>query len=132
MLLLCDEAATVLLQRRPPSGIWGGLWSFPEFDAADETANWCEQNLGLAARELERWPVMRHTFSHFHLDITPVLARLEGPTDTVMDAGTRVWYNPLGEEQRGLATPVQALLKQLTTHRQGNQHDKNRALRKTG
>ena len=132
MLLLCDGTDAVLLQKRPPSGIWGGLWSFPEFDVTDGTVNWCERTLGLDARELERWPVMRHSFSHFHLDITPVLARLDGPADAVMDAGTQLWYKPLGEEQRGLAAPVQTLLQQLTTHRQWNQHDKNRALRKTG
>ena len=132
MLLLCDGADAVLLQRRPPSGIWGGLWSFPEFDAQAGTANWCDETLGLEVIELERWPVLRHTFSHFHLDITPVLARIDGPADTVMDAGTQLWYNPMGNEQRGLAAPVQHLLQQLTTHRLWKQHDKNSALRKTG
>ena len=132
MLLLCDGSDTVLLQKRPSSGIWGGLWSFPEFDPQEVTASWCKQTLGLDACELERWPVMRHTFSHFHLDITPVLARLDGPAEMVMDAGTQLWYNPVGNEQRGLAAPVQALLQQLTTHQQWKQHDKNSALRKTG
>ena len=132
MLLLCDETTAVLLQKRPPSGIWGGLWSFPEFDPQEVTVSWCKQTLGLDACELERWPVMRHTFSHFHLDITPVLARLDGPAEMVMDAGTQLWYNPVGNEQRGLAAPVQNLLQQLTTHRQWKQHDKNSALRKTG
>ena len=132
MLLLCDGTDAVLLQKRPPTGIWGGLWSLPEFDAATVTADWCVETLGFDARELERWQVMRHTFSHFHLDITPVLARLNGPADAVMDAGAQLWYNPLGNEQRGLAAPVQNLLLQLTTHQQWKQHDKNSALRKTG
>jgi A/G-specific adenine glycosylase len=132
MLLLCDGSDTVLLQKRPPSGIWGGLWSFPEIEADAVTASWCTRTLGLDATELERWPVLRHSFSHFHLDITPVLARLDGPGNAVMDAGTQLWYNPVGKEQRGLAAPVQNLLQQLTTHRQWKQHDKNSALRKTG
>ncbi len=75
MLLLCNDAAEVLLEKRPPAGIWGGLWSFPELRAEDVPAVWCRDKLGITAAEIDRWPVMRHTFSHFHLDITPLLLR---------------------------------------------------------
>ncbi len=132
MLLLCDDDAAVMLQKRPPSGIWGGLWSFPEFSVQQETTCWSQEYLGLATTEIERWPVIRHSFSHFHLDITPVLARIDGQANTLMDAGTQLWYNTSDEQQRGLAAPVQALLNKLTTHQQRTENDKKRTLYKTG
>ena len=133
MLLLCNDQGEVLLEKRPPAGIWGGLWSFPELTVEDVPGSWCPDKLGIAADESDRWPVVRHTFSHFHLDITPVLA-VAGETATmVMEDRGLLWYNSTGTEQRGLAAPVNLLLQRLTKHLQKReQHDTNGTLRKTG
>jgi A/G-specific adenine glycosylase len=134
MLLLCNAVGEVLLEKRPPAGIWGGLWSFPELDAEDAAVAWCRDTLGIAAHDPECWPEIRHSFSHFHLDITPLLlqARDDTPAGVMEDAG-RLWYNPTGSGQRGLAAPVQTLLRRLARHRQQrDQHDTNGTLRKTG
>jgi len=133
MLLLCNDAAGVLLEKRPPAGIWGGLWSFPELRAEDVPAVWCRDKLGITAAEIDRWPVMRHTFSHFHLDITPLLLRANDASNSVMEDKGLLWYNLTGTEQRGLAAPVDALLRRLTIQlQQREQHDTNSTLRKTG
>ena len=133
MLLLCNDEGGVLLEKRPPAGIWGGLWSFPELTPEDVPASWCPDTLGLAACEIERWPVMRHTFSHFHLDITPVLATAGAASTVVMEDNGLLWYKPAGTEQCGLAAPVDALLQRLSKHlQQREQHDTNGTLRKTG
>jgi A/G-specific adenine glycosylase len=65
-------------------------------------------------RETETWSVVRHTFSHFHLDITPVYARPDGYKATVMEDPGRLWYNRTGAEERGLAAPVEKLLQRLS------------------
>jgi A/G-specific adenine glycosylase len=134
MLLLYNEAAEVLLEKRPPAGIWGGLWSFPELRAEDDGPDdWCRNTLGITAAGLDRWPVLRHSFSHFHLDITPLLLLANDASNSVMEDKGLLWYNPTGTEQRGLAAPVQALLRRLTKHlQQREQHDTNGTLRKTG
>ena len=133
MLLLCNDAAEVLLEKRPPAGIWGGLWSFPELSVADEPVSWCRDKLGMRTGDIERWPVRRHTFSHFHLDITPLLVLANDTSSAVMEDKGLLWYNPAGTEQRGLAAPVDALLQRLTKHFQKReQHDTNGTLRKTG
>jgi A/G-specific adenine glycosylase len=75
MLMIRDGRGHILLQRRPPAGIWGGLWGLPECSAHDVRA-WCRDALGLEIETGERWPTLRHSFSHFHLDIHPVPARL--------------------------------------------------------
>ncbi len=114
MLLLKNEAGEVLLQQRPPSGIWGGLWSLPEYPQNNETDinQWCEQQLGLIIDDFENQPVFRHTFSHFHLDITPVACRIKSPANHVMEATNRVWYNTQRPESLGLPAPVLKILNQ--------------------
>lgn len=117
MLLLCNQHGEVLLQRRPPSGIWGGLLSLPEAAGTDDPAAWCKKELGIVGREKARWPVMRHTFSHFHLDIEPVLLQMDTHTARVMDASQWVWYNSASFQVQpagGLPAPVARLLEQFT------------------
>jgi A/G-specific adenine glycosylase len=113
MLLLRDAAQGVLLVKRPPAGIWGGLWSLPECDEDDVVA-WCRRRLGCRVREQERWAPLRHTFSHFHLDIQPVLLDLADAA-AVMDEAEALWYNPDAPRRLGLAAPVQRLLNRLST-----------------
>jgi A/G-specific adenine glycosylase len=103
----------VLLEKRPPTGIWGGLWSFPEFDSRDALQSWCDQSNIRPAVEAEIWPVVRHTFSHFHLDITPCCIKLENPVASVMEADQGVWYKLPHSGALGLAAPVQRLLTRL-------------------
>src|SRR5215469_9611766 len=71
-MLLVRQADTVLLERRPPAGLWGGLWGFPEIAADADPRHWCRARFGAAPEAVRPRPRLRHTFSHFHLDIEPV------------------------------------------------------------
>ena len=116
-MLMLRDGDHVLLQQRPPSGIWGGLWSFPQPELKKETPaalkSWCRKQLGCELGSVQNWPAMRHTFSHFHLDITPVEATLKDHTNTVMESTESVWYNTAQPDARGLAAPVKKLLEAL-------------------
>ena len=114
MLMLCNDEGEVLLEQRPPAGIWGGLWSFPEFPAADRVTAGCRESLGLMVGKTAAWPVVRHTFSHFHLNITPIYARLGEYQAAAMEESDWLWYNTTGNEERGLAAPVEKLLQRLS------------------
>lgn len=113
MLLIHNEEGEILLQQRPPTGIWGGLWSLPEVaDLRDVPAA-----LGLeleteATRVLE--PV-RHTFSHYHLDITPAKVVVKAPTQRIMEAVPTLWYNVDQPANIGLAAPVKRLLERYAS-----------------
>lgn len=108
MLIAQAPDGTILLQKRPPSGVWASLWSLPEFDDHAALCNWLAQrHIGLSA-DLIAQETFRHTFSHFHLDITPVLAKLN-TTGTVMDDNRQVWYKG-GPPPGGFAAPVKRLL----------------------
>lgn len=87
------------LEKRPPTGIWGGLWSLPEFDSLDAARAWCTQNhLAISSEKiLEK---QRHTFTHYHLDYTPL--RLD--SENVIEDRQNVWYN--GKEIFTLALPA--------------------------
>lgn len=115
VLLLCNAAGEVLLQRRPPVGIWGGLWSFPEVPADQDAQQWCRTQLRCRVQRIDEWPVLRHTFSHFHLDMRPLVAQLKTLETAVLEDPDRVWYNSAQPDRIGLAAPVTRLLAQLRT-----------------
>ena len=111
-MLLAVVGDAVYLERRPPSGIWGGLWSLPELDGA-AAGDWCRERLGAPARALRFWPVLRHGFSHYELDITPVLVELERALPAVADTGDALWYRLQDAPPGGIAAPVRKLLDTL-------------------
>ena len=119
MLLLVNPAQEVFLEKRPATGIWGGLWSFPEFADREALRYWCDRGNIRSGEEAEIWPVVRHTFSHFHLDITPCCIKLQNPVGSVMEADQGVWYNPLNSGALGMAAPVKRLLARLQQSNQG-------------
>jgi len=113
-ILLVDAKQRILLQKRPPTGIWGGLWSFPE--APDQTRNiakWCVSCLGYNVHDVDMIDAFRHTFSHFHLQITACLARAEDRGNRVMDSNNYSWYSFEQALTLGLPAPVKRLITQL-------------------
>ncbi len=113
MVILHDDAGSILLEQRPPSGIWGGLWSLPEAPPDQPLMTWCRDVLGYEVEERGRLVSRRHTFSHFHLDITPVLVAMKNPVKGLMDDGARVWYKLTRPDRRGLAAPVSRILSEI-------------------
>jgi A/G-specific adenine glycosylase len=113
MLLLTNDRNEVVIEKRPAVGIWGGLWSLPEISPGDAVDEWCRNATGFSVSRTEQWPVLRHTFSHFHLDITPVIVIAGIPLSRVMDGGDRLWYNINSQDELGFAAPVGKLLGRL-------------------
>ncbi len=114
-LMARDPEGQLWLERRPTTGIWGGLWCFPELDDAEDADHWALDRFGQAPGSVERWPAFRHTFSHYHLDIEPLLLRLPTTQGAIMADDQRLWYNVRQPPEIGLAAPVVGLLKQLAS-----------------
>ncbi len=89
MLLLRNNENAILLEKRPPTGIWGGLWSLPECPEKN-IKEWCQQNYHSQIGKLEYWPMFRHTFSHFHLDITPVIVPIKKWSPPLMESSSLI------------------------------------------
>jgi A/G-specific adenine glycosylase len=112
--IILDDRGALLLETRPPSGIWGGLMSLPEFEADAD-----DQSLlaAIAARYsldvelLERLPELRHEFSHYSLIMHPRMARIRSATGAAGGSARMVHCEAFGEV--ALPAPVRRLLRQL-------------------
>ena len=113
MVMIHNRNTAVLLERRPPAGIWGGLWGFPEVEASGDVADAVAQRFGLKIHLETPWKPVRHSFTHYHLTITPQPAALVGRAGAMMESREIVWYNPGSPDSRGLAAPVKRLLQVL-------------------
>jgi len=107
MLVLLRDGA-VLLEKRPPTGIWGGLWSLPEVED-DAGARQLAQSLGGDWKSREALQVIEHGFTHYHLSIQPLLLTRIAPVTTAQEPG-REWLPLAQAHGAGLPAPVKKLL----------------------
>jgi A/G-specific adenine glycosylase len=108
-LILSNADGAFYLLRRPPTGIWGGLWSFPEFEtreaARDEIALWTLAG----TQSVTELPAYHHAFTHFDLTIHALHVANVGAQHRVEDA-KHVWYDSRQPAKIGLAKPVVDLM----------------------
>lgn len=97
----------ILLRRRPASGIWGGLWAPPEFADARKARRWCDEITADAAPR--RLPALRHSFTHFELDISPWVLEIPRAVRAAASRGER-WVAAGTDVRVGLPAPVARLL----------------------
>jgi A/G-specific adenine glycosylase len=112
MVVALRQSGAVLLERRPESGVWGGLWCLPEFSTATAAAAFVRGNLGAAAIAPQPLATLEHAFTHFDLTITALLVRCEGAAALVEEGG-ELWYNVREPARIGLPAPISALLSRL-------------------
>lgn len=106
MLLLVDKAGKVLLERRPPTGIWGGLWSLP----ADDNGEPLPRRLGLQSKSLQSLPHMQHQLTHIHMTILPLIGHTDMLSRGVECTPDQRWFGPREWPSLGLPKPVRQLL----------------------
>jgi A/G-specific adenine glycosylase len=112
MLVALDrQREQVLLEKRPQTGIWGGLWSLPQFDTPEALT---DEAARIGGESLQQLGAIEHTFTHYHLTIHPLLAQVSSldAGDAVMETDQRVWYRH-GDTPGGFAAPVAKLLDRL-------------------
>lgn len=140
-LIISDSENRILLQQRPPTGLWGGLWCFPQCENESAIRETCEQ-IGIAFKAPDQTPnpvvnpasnknphqthateqdyrfdkAKRHTFSHFHLDYTPVfisLSQLKAELTTQIAEHSVTWVKAHDPGQLGLPRPVEQVLNNI-------------------
>lgn len=118
MLIIQNPEADVMMLKRPPIGIWGGLWCFPQFDTEADANAWLVDYGGTSMISATQIPLFSHTFSHFKLHIQALIITLNPPINTcVMENQETLWYNIETEFDGGLAAPVTTLLNTLREQR---------------
>ncbi len=115
-LVLRDTRGQILLQRRPPTGIWGALWCLPECPAQEtDPGPWCAREFGVEATDLRALASLRHSFSHFDLTMEPLLAMIRPADCRIMERPDCQWVSHDEALQLGLPAPVRTILLNLET-----------------
>jgi A/G-specific adenine glycosylase len=111
MLVLRDSEGRMLLQRRGPQGVWSGLWSLPE--AQDSDSAWREAQRHAQIEDARSLAAFVHVFSHYRLQIQPLLFDNAAPTQAIADNNDLRWYTIADLAALGLPAPVRSLLTEL-------------------
>ncbi len=107
-LLVLLDGKRVLLETRPPAGIWGGLLSLPELPAGEDAKEWGERRFACKAIAVSPAPTLDHAFSHFRLHIVPLLLLVE-PVSAAMEPGLR-WLDLADTPNAALPAPIRRIL----------------------
>jgi A/G-specific adenine glycosylase len=111
MLILRDTEGRVLMQRRGAQGVWSGLWSLPE--AEDTDAAWREAQRRARIEDAQSLTSFVHVFSHYRLQIHPLLFDNATPAHVIADNADLRWYTIEYLLKLGLPAPVRSLLMTL-------------------
>lgn len=101
----------IWLYQRPSTGLWGGLWSFPEVADQLGLQEYAQQQ-GFTIANQQPLELFIHTFSHFQLTIQPMLVEVIASRNKLAETG-HIWYNLASPPRLGLAAPVKKLLSLL-------------------
>ena len=102
----------VLVEKRPATGIWGGLWSLPEAPAGDDAAKRVRRDYGLRVESVEELEPFRHAFTHFTLAVRPWLVRARGDLAPAREPFA-MWLSLQDAQDAGLPAPIKRLLARL-------------------
>jgi A/G-specific adenine glycosylase len=108
VFLLLMHGNDILLEKRPGSGIWGGLWCPPQFDDEAAARDWFVRS-GMEGRDGERSEPFTHTFTHFRLHITPLKVGLARKPLRVEQGGS-VWLDVGEALGAAIPAPVRTML----------------------
>lgn len=123
-VLILYTSSQVLLEKRPLSGIWGGLWSLPEIDFSANGGNENNKSHTLSNFNLNNWlskntdgyielTPINHAFTHFKLKITPITLQIKKSNLYVMDSENKQWVNWIDLKRFGMPAPIKKCLDQF-------------------
>jgi A/G-specific adenine glycosylase len=112
LILMDEQRAVVLLKRRSPTGLWGGLYGFIECESEVQVAGEWARRSSVSGGIPEPLPALRHAFTHFEMHIHPYVGRLHELI--AAEDQDEAWYNLRQPPALGIAAPVAKLLKNLS------------------
>ena len=107
-LLMLVQDGKVLLELRPPSGIWGGLLSLPELPVDMDASSHAKTALGCRAGKWSSLPLLTHAFTHFRLHISTLRAEVKG--EHRLMENTQRWLAPNELPEAPLPAPIRTIL----------------------
>ncbi len=111
--LVIRHGPDLLLEKRPPTGIWGGLWSLPEADPDSDPAQACLQVSGQLPGRIRALPALTHSFTHFKLHIQPLEVTLSRKPVRATESGGQIWMPLADALHAALPKAVEKILRKL-------------------
>ncbi len=110
VLLLRDREGRVLLQRRPPTGIWAALWSLPEAPDRPSASDWLQRHAEAGYDQADALASIAHAFTHYRLQLHPLHLRDVALRAQVADNGDMRWVEASDLVTLGIPAPIRKLL----------------------
>ncbi len=111
-LVLCNDQGSIYLEKRPPTGLWGGLWCLPSLEMDDCPLGFIKLKYALDGATPKHLTDFKHRFSHFHLDITAFSIQTQVRSDQVGESAGK-WFSKEQLSSVGLAKPTSLILSKL-------------------
>jgi A/G-specific adenine glycosylase len=131
VLLLLVKQGQILLVKRAPEGIWGGLWCLPDLPMSGDATEYCA-GMGMKATPSEKMDAFYHTFTHFKLRIHPLVLQVVSHSSAILSRGKdgreRIWLTVEDALNVAIPSAVRKLLVQLITQEGSSRPDKQRPL----
>ena len=108
-LVLSNEHGLIYLEKRPPSGLWGGLWCLPALEMDECPLRFIELYYDLKGETPEKLIAFKHQFSHFHLHINALSIKTKCLGTQTAEANGR-WFTKEQYPSLGLAKPTHLIL----------------------
>lgn len=109
LLVLCNDQGSVYLEKRPPTGLWGGLWCLPALEQGACPLRFIRTHYGLDGKTSTPLIAFKHTFSHFHLEIDARAITIQSLNQQVAESSGR-WFEKNQLSGLGLAKPTSQIL----------------------
>jgi len=110
ILLHTAENASIYLEKRPSEGLWGGLWSLPSLSMAENPMTYVHETHRLESKNSIILPSIKHTFSHFKLNLHPRVRQVQGNTLRQRLPRNGRWINISDIDELGLAKPIRTII----------------------
>lgn len=114
--LLLQHIDNILLYKRSAQGIWQGLWSLPELTGKPNLIaikKFMQKKFGVKTCKMKLLSSFKHSFTHFHLQLHPVLITSEKIIGNLMEDDAQIWYNVHQPKHIGLPKPIKTILERL-------------------
>lgn len=112
LLVLSNDKGLIYLEKRPPSGLWGGLWCLPGLEKDRCPLNFLEQQYALIGDTPVPLIAFKHKFSHFHLEINALSIQVKAAGHQLREPEGQ-WFSKEQFSSLGLAKPTSVILSRL-------------------
>jgi A/G-specific adenine glycosylase len=111
-VLLIERGGEILFERRPPLGIWGGLWSLPELSLDADVREMIRTRFAAEVIVRDALPTIAHAFTHFALTLHPQRVSARRWPSRAEAPGT-IWLTPADAREAALPAPIKKLMRTL-------------------